>query len=149
MKWWHLLLLLPSLAVAQPPGSQMDPQQFFEQSKQKMSPMLDKSVPAMLKTKSCLEKAEDQAAFEKCSEIMVAMEREIKEKLGPVPGVPEGKKGPTKGPKDIKFSPETKKNMLLFLERSIMIGTAMQDCFKESSTGDQMQSCMQAASPKQ
>ncbi|MES9990324.1 MAG: hypothetical protein ABW098_00105 [Candidatus Thiodiazotropha sp.] len=149
MKWWHLLLLLPSLAVAQPPESHRDPQKFFEQSKQKMLPMMEKSIPAMKKTKSCLQKAEDQAAFEKCSEIMVAMEKEIKEKMGPIPGVPEDQKGPTKGPKDIKFSPETKQNMLTFLERSIMIGTAMQKCFTASTTADQMQSCMQAARPKQ
>ncbi|MBT2969326.1 MAG: hypothetical protein KME56_18590 [Candidatus Thiodiazotropha sp. (ex Ctena orbiculata)] len=149
MKWCRLLLLLPSLAVAQPPGAQMDPQQFFEQSKQKMLPMMDKSVPAMKETKSCLEKAEDQAAFEKCSEIMIAMEKEIKEKMGPVPGMPEGPKGPTKGPKDIQFTPEAKQNMLQFLDRSIMIGMAMQKCFTQSDTADEMQRCMQAARPKQ
>ncbi|MEW8683763.1 MAG: hypothetical protein AB2536_17830 [Candidatus Thiodiazotropha endolucinida] len=148
MKWCRLLLLLPSLALAQPPGGQIDQQQFFEQSKEKMLPMMAKSIPAMKQTKSCLEKANDQAAFEKCAEIMTAMEKEIKERLGPVPGVPKGQQQPTKTPKDIKFTPEAKKNMMKFLERSIMIGTAMQKCFTDSSTVDQMQGCMQAARPK-
>jgi hypothetical protein len=153
MKWFRLALFLPSLVAAQqpPPGGapQMDPQKFFEQSKQKMLPMMEKSIPAMKETRLCLEKAEDQASFEKCAEIMTAMEKEIREKMGPVPGMPEGQNAPTKGPEDIEFTPETKKNMMMFLDRSIMIGTAMQKCFNQSSTADQMQSCMQAARPKQ
>ncbi len=148
MKWRHIMLMLPSLAVAQPPGTQMDQQQFFEQSKQKMLPMMEKSIPAMRKTKSCLQKADDQAAFEKCAEIMTALEKEIKERMGPVPGMPEGKQQPRKGPEDIKYTPETKQNMLKFLERSIMIGSTMQKCFTQSSKVEQMQSCMQAARPK-
>jgi hypothetical protein len=150
MKWSRILLLLPSLAVAQQPGAPVDQQKFFEESKQRMLPMMEKSIPAMKQTKSCLEKANDQAAFEKCSEIMTTMETEIKERMGPVPGMPEeGQQAPTKSPKDIQFTPEVKANMLKFLERSIMIGTAMQKCFTQSSTADQMRSCMQAARPKQ
>jgi hypothetical protein len=38
--------------------------------------------------------------------------------------------------------------MMKFLERSIMIGTAMQSCFTQSTTVDQMRSCMEAARPK-
>jgi hypothetical protein len=147
MKWRYIFCLLPSLAVAQPPGSQMDQQQFFEQSKQKMLPMMEKSIPAMQETKRCLETADDQASFEACAAIMTAMEKEIKERLGPVPGMPEGKQPSTKRPEDIKFTPETKQNMLKFLERSIMIGTAMQKCFTQSSKVEQMQQCMQAARP--
>jgi hypothetical protein len=149
MKWSRILLLLPSLAIAQQPGSQVDQQQFFEESKQKMLPMMEQSIPAMKKTMSCLEKVNDQAGFEKCNEIMIAMEKEVKERLGPVPGMPEDQQVPTKSPKDINFSPEVKNNMMKFLERSIMIGTVMQKCFNQSSTADQMRSCMQAARPKQ
>jgi hypothetical protein len=148
MKWSRILLLLPSLAVAQQPGAQVDQQQFFEESKQKMLPMMEKSIPAMKKTKSCLEKVNDQAGFEKCSEIMIAMEKEIKERMGPIPGMPEGQQAPIKSPKDIEFTPQTKTNMLQFLERSIIIGSAMQKCFTQSDTVDQMRSCMQAARPK-
>jgi hypothetical protein len=110
--------------------------------------MMEKSIPAMKQTKSCLEKVNDQAGFEKCAEIMTAMEKEIQEKMGPVPGMPEGQQAPAKSPKDIEFTPETKTNMLKFLERSILIGTAMQKCFSQSGTADQMRSCMQAARPK-
>ncbi|MES9969841.1 MAG: hypothetical protein ABW092_07375 [Candidatus Thiodiazotropha sp.] len=148
MKWRHTLLLLPSLVMAQPPGTEMDQQQFFEQSKQKMLPMMEKSIPAMQETKRCLQKADDQASFEKCAEIMTAMEKEIKERMGPVPGMPENKQHSTKKPQDIKFTPEIKQNMLKFLERSITVGSAMQKCFKQSAKVEQMQSCMQAARPK-
>ncbi|MEW8551731.1 MAG: tRNA methyltransferase, partial [Candidatus Thiodiazotropha endolucinida] len=61
MKWCRLLLLLPSLALAQPPGGQIHQQQFFEQSKEKMLPMMSKSIPAIKQTKRCLETANDQA----------------------------------------------------------------------------------------
>jgi hypothetical protein len=148
MKWYRLLLLMPSLVLAQPPGAQVDEQTFFEESKQRMLPMMEKSIPAMKKTKSCLEKADSQAAFEKCAEIMTAMEKEIKERMGPIPGMPEGEQAPAKSPKDIEFTPETKINMMKFLERSIMIGTAMQSCFTQSAKADQMRSCMEAARPK-
>ncbi|MCU7854627.1 MAG: hypothetical protein KZQ79_02875 [Candidatus Thiodiazotropha sp. (ex Lucinoma borealis)] len=150
MKWLQFFLLLPALAFAQQPvGTQMDQQQFFEQSKQKMLPMMEKSIPAMKETKLCLEKVEDQAGFEKCAEIMTAMEKEIKARMGPVPGMPEGQTAPVKSPKDIKFNAETKKSMMQFLDRSIMIGSVMTKCFTASSTMEQMQSCMQAARPKQ
>jgi hypothetical protein len=148
MKWSRILLLLPSLVLAQQPGSQVDQQQFFEESKQKMLPMMEKSIPAMKMTRSCLEKVNDQAGFDECNEIMMSMEKDIKEKMGPVPGMPEDQQTPTKSPKDIKFTPEVKSNMMKFLERSIMIGTAMQTCFTQSSTADQMRRCMQAARPK-
>jgi hypothetical protein len=148
MMWYRLLLLTPSLVLAQPPGAVVDQQKFFEESKQRMLPMMEKSIPAMKKTKNCLEKADNQASFEKCAEIMTAMEKEIKERMGPVPGMPEDKQAPTKSPKDIEFTPETKTNMMKFLERSIMIGTAMQKCFNQSTMADQMRSCMEAARPK-
>jgi hypothetical protein len=148
MKWSRILLLLPSLAMAQQPGLQVDQQQFFEESKRKMLPMMEKSIPAMKQTKSCLEKVNDQTGFDKCNEIMMAMEKEIKERMGPVPGMPEDQQAPTKSPKDIKYSPEVSNNMMKFLERSIMIGAAMQKCFTQSSTADQMRSCMQAAKPE-
>jgi hypothetical protein len=148
MKWCRFfLLLVPSLVIAQSPSTQVDQQKFFEESKQRMLSMMEKSIPAMKKTKSCLEKADNQAAFETCTEIMITMEKEIKARMGPVPSMPEGQPAPTKSPKDIEFTPETKKNMMLFLDRSIMIGSAMQTCFTQSSTADQMHSCMQAARP--
>ncbi|MCU7921849.1 MAG: hypothetical protein KZQ88_04050 [Candidatus Thiodiazotropha sp. (ex Dulcina madagascariensis)] len=149
MKLLALMLLLPSLLFAQqpPPGGNVDPQQFFEESKQKMLPMMEKSLPAMQQTKACLEKAEDQAAFEKCTEIMTAMEKEIREKMGPMPGMPEGQ-ATSKGPKDIVFNAEVKKGMMQFLDRSIMIGSAMKKCFSESASMEQMQHCMQASKPK-
>lgn len=148
MKWYRLVLLMPSLVLAQPQGGEVDQQKFFEESKQRMLPMMEKSIPAMKKTRECLEKADNQAAFEKCAEIMTAMEKEIKERMGPIPGTPEGQQAPENRPKDIEFTPTTKNNMMKFLARSIMIGTAMQHCFSQSATADQMRSCMEAARPR-
>jgi hypothetical protein len=148
MQWYRFLLLMPSLVLAQTPGAKVDEQTFFEESKQRMLPMMEKSIPAMKKTRTCLEGADTQTAFEKCAEIMTAMEKEIKERMGPIPGMPEGQQAPAKSPKDIEFTPETKTNMMKFLERSIMIGTAMQRCFTQSNTADQMRGCMEAARPK-
>ncbi|MCU7904795.1 MAG: hypothetical protein KZQ76_02875 [Candidatus Thiodiazotropha sp. (ex Epidulcina cf. delphinae)] len=151
MKLFPLILLLPSLVFAQqqPPRGEMDPQQFFEASKKSMLPMMEKSLPALQQTRACLEKAGDQAAFDKCAEIMTAMEKAIREKMEPMPGLPEGQAAPTGGPVDIEFNIKTKKSMMQFLDRSIMIGSAMKQCFSESDTMEQMQNCMQASRPKQ
>jgi hypothetical protein len=148
MKWLGVLLFIPSLVLAQAPESAADQQKYFEESKQRMLPMMKKSIPAMQNTRLCLEKADNQAAFEKCSEIMTAMEKEIEEEIGPLPGMPQGEQVPKNSPEDIEFTPETKSNMIKFLDRSIMIGTAMQDCFNQSTTADQMRGCMEAARPK-
>ena len=153
MKWLLASLLLPSIAFAQqpapPPGEQMDPQQFFEQSKRTMLPMMEKSLPAMQETKACLGKAEDEAAFKKCVAIMTDLEKEMQAKMGPVPGMPGGQPPQMKEPKEIEFNAENKKNMLMFLDRSIAVGSALQKCFSSSDTVEQMRSCMQAAKPKQ
>ncbi|MCU7813093.1 MAG: hypothetical protein KZQ77_17955 [Candidatus Thiodiazotropha sp. (ex Notomyrtea botanica)] len=145
MRILSLLLLIPSLAMAQPPTGQMDPQQIFEQSKQMMLPMMEESLPAMKEAKACLQKADDQSSFESCAEIMADLDKKMRARMGAMPG---NQDQPMKDPKDIEWNAETKKNMLHFLDRSILIGTAMSDCFKQSSSMEQMQKCSQASMPK-
>jgi hypothetical protein len=144
-----LLLLLPTLAFAQPPATNahppaatMDPQQFFEQSKARMQPMMAESLPAMKKTLACMQKADDQAAYEKCAEIMSALDKQMREKMGMPADMPTGDSEKMKDPKELEWNAENKKKLLMFLEHSIAVGTAMNDCFNKSTTMEQMQQCV-------
>lgn len=148
MRFLPLLLLLPGLALAQPPGHQMDPQQFFEQTKTMMLGMMDETLPAMREAQGCLKGADDQGAFEECAEIMVELDKKMRARMGPVTGMGEQQAPPMKDPSEVEWNAETKKNTLMFLERSIAIGGAMQDCLKQSGTMEQMQQCMQAKQPQ-
>ena len=152
MKWLLTTLLVPTLALAQPPGQgggQMNPQQHFDQSKQAMLPLIEKSIPAMQETKSCLNQAKDQAAFQKCVEIMLALEQEMQAKMGRGDAMQGADKAQSQPPKMIEFNEQNKQNMLKFLDQSILVGQSLKNCFNSSQSPDQMQSCMQAAKPKQ
>jgi hypothetical protein len=143
-------MLLPAVALAQPPepGAHMDPQQFFEQSKKMMLPMIEESLPVMRKARRCLQAAENREDLQACGEIMAQLQEKMQARMGPPPGMPEGREPPMRDPKDIEWNEETKKNTLLFLDRSILVGSAMQTCFNQSSSMEQMQQCMQAKKPK-
>lgn len=147
MRFLAILLLLPILAVAQPTAPQMDQQQFYEQTKKMMLPMIQESLPAMREARSCLQAADDQDAFEKCAGIMQELDKKMRARLGPVPGMQEGQAPPVKDPKEIEWNAETKKNMLRYLDHSITVGNAMSDCLDQSSTMQQMQQCMQSKKP--
>ncbi len=157
MRFSALFLMLPALAMAQPPGQpmpQMDPQQIFEQSKKMMLPMVEESLPTMREARACLEKAEDQADFEGCAKIMEELQKKLHARMGPMPDMPEGQQPPQGAEppkpeqKPIEWNDQTKKNMLQFLDRSILMGDAMKDCLQKSGSMDQMQQCMQAKRPK-
>ncbi|MEJ2620412.1 MAG: hypothetical protein P8163_09160 [Candidatus Thiodiazotropha sp.] len=148
MKWLLTTLLVPTLALAQPAeqgAGQMDPQQHFDQSKQAMLPVIDKSIPAMQETKTCLNQAKDQAAFQKCVDIMIALEQEMRAKMGRG-GAQQAQSQPAK---KIEFNEQNKQNMLKFLDQSILVGEALKKCFNSSQSPDQMSSCMEAAKPQQ
>ncbi|MEJ2454984.1 MAG: hypothetical protein P8103_12610 [Candidatus Thiodiazotropha sp.] len=147
MRFLAFLLLLPMLASAQPPAQQMDPQQFFEQTKQMMLPMMQETLPAMREARSCLQAADDQAAFEDCAEIMVELDKKMRARVGPAHGMQGAEAPPMKDPKEIEWNAETKKNMLQYLDHSITIGSAMSDCLNQSGTVEQMQQCMQSKRP--
>ncbi|MES9854248.1 MAG: hypothetical protein ABW170_20745 [Candidatus Thiodiazotropha sp. L084R] len=151
MKWLLTTLLIPGLALAQPPGSaegQIDQQQYFDQSKQTMMSMINKSLPAMEETKTCLGKAGDQAAFTKCVEIMMALEKEMQAKMGHAAGMPDNPQAQAKQRKEVEFNEQNKSNMLKFLDQSILMGNTLKKCFSTSESPQQMQNCMTAAKPK-
>jgi hypothetical protein len=145
MKYLPLLLLIPVVALAQPPAGHIDPQQIFEQSKKMMLPIMEETLPTMREARSCLQGAEDQAAFEKCAEVMVALDKKMRERMGPATSA---KTPPMSNPKDIEWNAETKEKMLKFLDNSITVGTAMSDCLNQSTGMEQMQQCMQAKKAK-
>jgi hypothetical protein len=147
MRFLPLLLLLPALALAQPSAGQMDQQQMFDQTKKMMLSMTEETLPAMQESYSCLKAADDQAAFEECAQIMIELNKKMMARMGPMHGAPEGQAPQMKDPSEIEWNQETKDNMLKFLDRSIMVGTAMQDCLKQSSDLQQMQQCMQSKRP--
>lgn len=152
-----LFLMLPALAMAQPPGQpmpQVDPQQIFEQSKQMMLPMVEESLPTMREARDCLGKAESQSDFENCSKIMEELQKKLHARMGPMPDMPEGQQPPQGAEppmqerKPIEWNEQTKQNMLKFLDRSILMGDAMKECLQKSADMDQMQQCMQSKRPK-
>jgi hypothetical protein len=150
MKIIYLLLLFPVMALAQPPAGQMDQQQFFEQSKQMLLPMMEESLPVMKEARGCLAKADDQSAFEDCAEIMAELDKKMRARMEAMmpPGMQPRHESPVKDPKEIEWNEKTKKEMLGFLDQSISVGQAMSDCFRKSTTVEQMQQCSVAVMPK-
>ena len=93
-----------------------------------------------------MEGADDQAAFEKCAEIMIEMEKKMRTQMGPGARMPQG---PTaKDPKDVKWNKITKARTLKSLDRSIAMGDAMNDCLKNSTSMEQYQQCVEAKKSK-
>jgi hypothetical protein len=146
-----LFLLFPAIALAEPSGpvGQIDPQQIFEQSKQMMLPMIEESLPVMKEARSCLEAAQSKDDLKACSELMAELQRKMSSRMGPAMGLSESKEPSMRQPVDIEWNEEVKKNMLIYLDRSILVGTAMQECLNQSSGMEQMQQCMEAKRPKQ
>lgn len=150
MRKVSLLLLLPAVVLAQQPGPgpQKDPQQFFEMSKKMMLPLIEEQLPVMHETRSCLQAADDQGQMEACAKIMDEYEKKLRAQMKAAPGMPAGQAPPAKDRQEIVWNAERKQKMLQFLDRSILFGKAMQACFSQSGTPDQMDRCMQAKKPK-
>ncbi len=159
MRFSALFLMLPALAMAQPPAQpmpQIDPQQFYEESKKMMLPMVEETLPAMREARSCLEKAGDQAAFEACGKIMEEVSKKMQARMGGMPGMPgmppghqppQGAGSSVQEREHIEWNDENKQKMLQFLDRSILMGDAMKECMQKSGTMEQMQQCMQSKRP--
>jgi hypothetical protein len=125
----------------------MDPQQFFEQSKKMMLPMIEESLPVMKEARSCLQAAQSKDDLQVCTELMAALQKKMQARMGPAMGMPEGEQPPVKDAKEVEWNEATKKNMLMFLDRSILVGSAMQECLTQSSGMGQMQQCMESKRP--
>ena len=148
MKYLSLLMLLPTVALAQPPASQVNSKLFFEEAKKMMRPMVEESLPAMRQTRACMESADDQAAFEKCAEIMTEMEKKVRAQMGPGVQMPQGRGPMAKDPKEVKWNKITKARTLKSLDRSIAMGDAMNDCMNQSASMEQYQQCLEAKKSK-
>jgi len=148
MKYLSLLMLLPTVALAQPPAPQMDSKLFFEEAKKMMRPMMEESLPAMRQTRACMENADDQATFEKCAAIMVEVEKKVRAQMGPGARMPKGQGPVPTDPKDVKWNKITKARTLKSLDRSIAMGDAMNDCMNQSTSMEQYQQCVQAKQSK-
>jgi hypothetical protein len=148
MKYLSLLMLLPLVALAQPPAPQMDSKLFFEEAKKMMQPMVQETLPAMRQTRACMENADDQAAFEKCAEIMIEVEKKMRAQAAPGAHMPQGRGSMAPDPKDVKWNETTKARTLKSLDRSIAMGDAMNECLNQSASMEQYQQCVEAKKSK-
>ena len=146
-------LLLPGLVLAQAPeqapeGEAPDPKgqtpapPSFDQFKQAMLPIIDKSLPAMKETRECVSQADSKEAVEKCMNAMAEKAKEIQKQSGG-----EGKEVTSKVPEDFEWTPETKQMMLSNMDRSIKQNTAMQECLSSSGNREEMATCIRAKLP--
>lgn len=136
-------LLLPSLVLAQeaPEGQTPEPPN-FDQFKQTMLPVIEKSLPTMKETRECVSQADSKEAVEKCMNAMAEKAQEIQKEFGG-----EGKAVTSKIPEDFKWDPETKKAMLAEMDRSLKQNTAVKECLSKSNTREEMGGCMRAKLP--
>ena len=142
MKFAVVLLLLPFVALAETPKGEVDEAQKIEQMKKMMLPMMEKSIPAMEKTRACIQASGNTADLKDCSEIMRAFQNEMAAMMGRPEASPHGP-GPMDEELDIEWSQELKTEMLAGLEQSIKATKAAKGCMESSASGDEMRSCME------
>ncbi len=150
-----LLILLPGLVLAQPPQGQPLQEQMpaapkgqmptpppFDEFKKTMSPMVEKTLPAMKETRECVSKAESKEAVEKCVNAMAQKAQEIQKQAGK-PGTAVARKMPA----DFEWTPERKQMMLKQMDLSITRNSAMHECLGQSNTREEMDTCMRSEVP--
>jgi hypothetical protein len=142
MKYLLPILLLPSLAFAEPPEGQMKTPS-FEQYKSTMQPVLQDSLPAIKETRACMNKASSKEEFVKCVKIMEDKARATRNKMG----IPEDKTPTTKVPDDFEWNAKTKESILKDIDRSIQYNSALQECLGKSKTDEEMGNCMGSKAP--
>ncbi len=126
----------------------MDPQQYYDQTKKLMLPMLEESLPLMHKARDCLQAAKSESEMKACGEIMQALQKQNLGRMAVTPSIPGEHRPATRKPQKVEVTAENKERMLQFMKQSILIGSAMQECFSQSSGPQPMRECMQAKKPK-
>jgi len=134
--------LLKLLALAQTPQGEVDEAQKIEQMKKMMLPMMEKSIPAMEKTRACIQASGNTADLKACAEIMRAFRKEMAAMMSRPADSPH-EPGPMDEELDIEWSQELKTEMLAGLEQSIKATKAARGCMESSSSGDEMRTCME------
>lgn len=148
MKYLLPFFLLPSLALAQAPETQTPAPEgqmqapTFDQFKQSIQPIMEKSLPVMKETRECINKANSKEDVEKCMNAMAEKVKEIQKQAGG-----QGKEVTSKAPDDFKWNPETKQMMLKNMDRSIKQNTAMQECLGKSNNREEMGNCIRSKLP--
>ena len=140
MKVFLPLLLVPALAFAQqgqPP--QMD-QKMFEQIKQSMLPMIQKSLPAMEDTRACVQATGNSEQLQQCAQKMVEFSRQMMIMAGtPADKIPE----PPPEAMQMEWSEEIKGKILADIDQAIVRTRATKGCLESSADNQQMSACMQ------
>jgi len=136
-------LLLPSIVMAQEaPQKQMPAPPSFDQFKQTLLPVIEKSLPTMKETRECVSQADSKEAVEKCMNAMAQKAQQIQKEFGG-----KAKAVTSNVPEGFEWNPETKKMMLSNMDRSIKQNTAMHYCLGKSTTREEMGGCIQAKLP--
>ncbi len=137
-----LLLLVSLSASAQPPqGAAADPQR-FQQVRQKMLAMMGKSIPAMQRTRDCIQSSSDTESLNRCVDIMLAFQQEMRGMMGMPEGGPHGKM-PTAADLKLQWSSQLQQSMLQDIDRTIDNSKTVRGCLQASNSGEAMQACME------
>ncbi len=123
MKLVASLLFLPVVALAAPSDHQAQMDQIFKMAKSRMLPMLEQSVPAMERTRNCLQAAESKDDFIECTTIMRDLQQKMMQNLAPQ-GAPHQKRPPKEefDASKIEWNAETKAQMLTDITQSVEQG---------------------------
>jgi hypothetical protein len=147
MKYLAVLMLLPTLAMAQPPQAQTQPPT-FEEYKKAMQPAVDQSLPIMRETRACLDKATSKEATEQCMITNAEKVIALQQKLGsPAAAEPQDPQQLGRFPEGFEWNEDVKKKMLQNMDRAIEFNTAKQECFKTSNTKEEMGECLRNKMP--
>jgi len=138
-----LLLLAPTLLFAQSAPPQGDPQQMFDQAKKTMLPMIQKSLPAMEKTQSCIQKSANTDDLNKCVGMMLEYQKQMAEMAGK-----SAPKMPTPESLNLQWSEELKGQIVADIGKSIERTGILKGCLESSFTNEEMGACIQKSMPK-
>jgi hypothetical protein len=151
MRYFYVLLVLPTLALAQAPEGQVQPQSqppTFAEFKQQMQPVIEHSLPAMHKMRECVSKANSKQATEACMQIMAENIQALQKKMGaPAGAQSQGMPPMDKFPEGFEWNDQVKQKMLRNMDRAIVQNTAMQECLQNSNTKEEMGNCMRSKMP--
>lgn len=139
-----LLLLVSTGVFAQSVPQRQPSGKSFADAKPVMLGMMQKSLPAMEKTRSCIKGSKNSQDLNRCAAIMLDFQREARASMGVPKGGAHGKV-PTPEELDLQWSPELKQAMLQDMDRSIEGTQAMVGCLQSSDSGPEMESCVEKA----
>ena len=144
MRFIVFLILIPLTAVAQQPGGQMDQQQYFEQMKQMMLPMIEKSIPVMEEARRCVESSGNSDQLNKCVTMMADFQKEMMAMMG---APAQGQKGAPPEPEvpQLEWSESLQAEIIRDLGESLKGTLTTRKCLTSSASPKAMEACMSQA----